>query len=137
MTINPTHPSRATRWRPRPASAVGVPTGARRKGRWERHSKPVQQAGCAMVDVLAAEEGASLGTSRWSRSRDCRRRPTLGCCWPSCCYRSCRSHCFCVSLPLTLTLAFPATADNALLQWAQSRTWRPVPGLLSCPARSP
>jgi hypothetical protein len=43
---------------------------------------PVQQAGLAAVDVLTVEEGASLATLRWCRSRDYRRRAMLGCCCP-------------------------------------------------------
>jgi hypothetical protein len=80
MTIDPTHMSRATRQGPWPAAgAVEALVGARRRGRREPRSTPVQQAECAAVDVpVAAVEDASLATSRWCQSRDCRRRVTPG-----------------------------------------------------------
>jgi hypothetical protein len=94
MIADPTHPSRATRQGPRlAAGAVEAPARARRMGRREHRSTSVQQAGNAAVDASAtAMEDASLATSRWCRSRDCRRRATLGC---PCCY--CRSHRSCCS----------------------------------------
>jgi hypothetical protein len=54
----------------------------------------VHQAGRAIVGAPAAEEGASLATPRWCRSRDCRRRAMSGCCYP--CYY-CRSRQSCYS----------------------------------------
>jgi hypothetical protein len=117
------------------------------------------KSGCYM-DTPAAEEGASLATSRWCRSRDCRRRATSGALLPL----------LLLVEPLFLTfhlpllLPFPsllgwgqegewqledsvvrtevgvvdvATAEDALLLRVWSRTRRPVPGPSSCPSRSP
>jgi hypothetical protein len=132
----------------------------RRKGRQGCHSMPMQQAGRVAVDVSAAEEGASLATSRWCRSRDCRRRVTSGCCCPWYC---CRSHCSCLSPSLSPypcrccwgwgqkgerpseDMSVPAVvgvekvdaAEDVLLLRVRSRTRRPVPRPSSCPARSP
>jgi hypothetical protein len=80
MTVDPTRPSRATKQGPRPAAgAVEAPARARRRGHREPGSTPVQQVGHAAVDVPAvAAEDTSLTTSRWCRSRDCRRRATSG-----------------------------------------------------------
>ena len=62
MTVDPTCPSRATRQGPRPAAgAVEAPARARRRGRREPHSTPVQQVGRVAVDApSAAAEDASL-----------------------------------------------------------------------------
>jgi hypothetical protein len=158
MTVDPTHPSRVTKQGPRPAAgAVEAPARARRRGRREPRSTPVQQVGHAAVDAPAvAAEDASLATSRWCWSRDCRRRSTSGrlCCCCRCC---CRSRCSCLSPspcpfpcrrcwcwgqegegPLE-DMAVPAAAgvEGALLLRARSRTRRPVPGPPSGPARSP
>jgi hypothetical protein len=169
MTVDPTRPSSATKQGPRPAAgAVEAPTRARRRGRREPHSTPVQQVGHAAMDAPAvAAEDASLATLRWCRSRDCRRRATSGrlCCCCRCCCRSRRSRCSCLSpspcpfpclcrrcwcwgqegegppedmaVPTTVGVEAAAAEEGALLLRARSRTRRPVPGLPSCPARSP
>jgi hypothetical protein len=165
MTVDPTRPSRATKQGPRPAAGA---VEARRRGRQEPHSTPVQQVGHAAVDASAvAVEDASLATSRWCRSRDCRRRATSGrlCCCCHCCCRSRRSRCSCLSpsscpfpclcrrcwcwgqegegppedmvVPTTAGVEAAAVAEGALLLRARSRTRRPVPGPPSGPARSP
>jgi hypothetical protein len=86
---------------PQPAAGVvEALTRARRRGHREPHSTSVQKGGSVVVDALAAAVvDASLATSRWCRSRDCRRRATAGhpCC---CCHCCCRSHwslCSCLS----------------------------------------
>jgi hypothetical protein len=167
MTVDPTRPSRATKQGPRPAAgAVEVPAKARRRGRREPRSTPVQQVGHAAVDASAVvAEDASLATSRWCRSRDCRRRATSGrlCCCCRCCCQSRRSRCSCLSpspfpclcrrcwcwgqegegppedmaVPTAAGVEAVAAAEGALLLRAWSRTRRPVPGPSSGPARSP
>jgi hypothetical protein len=112
----------------------------------------------------AATEDASLATSRWCRSSDCRRRdtPERPCYCHHCC---CQSRYSCFPLPLALTLAFAvvvgvggqegegppedtvvpavvgakvvAEEEDALHLRARSRTRRPVPRPPSGPARSP
>jgi hypothetical protein len=166
MTVDPTLPSRATKQGPRPtAGAVEAPARARRRGRQEPHSTPVQQVGHAAVDASAvAAEDASLATSRWCRSRDCRRRATSGrlCCCCRCCCRSRRSHYSCLSpsscpfpclchrcwcwgqegegppedmaVPAMAGMEAAAAAESALLLRARSRTRRPVPRPPSGPA---
>jgi hypothetical protein len=82
-------PSRATKqelWLA--AGAVEEPVGLRRRDHQEPRSTLVQRAGRAVVDALAAAaEDASLATSRWCLSRDCRRRATLG--RPCYCHHCC------------------------------------------------
>jgi hypothetical protein len=137
---------------------------AQRRGRWEHRSTPVQQAGHPAVDAPAATlENLSLATSRWCRSRDCRRWATLGC--PCCCCRSRQSRCPCLSLspcpypclchhcwgwgqegegspedmvvPAAVGVEATIAMEGVLLLRARSRTWRSVPGSPSGPARSP
>jgi hypothetical protein len=154
MTVDPTCPSRATKQGSRPAAgAVEAPARARRRGRREPCSTPVQQVGHSAVDAPAvAVEDASLATSRWCRSRDCRRRATSGrlC---SCCRCCCRSHrsrwsclspspcpfpclcrrCWCwglegegppedMAVPTVAGVEAAAAAEGALLLRARSRT---------------
>jgi hypothetical protein len=169
MTVDPTRPSRVTRlglWSA--ASEVQAPARVLRRGHREHRSTSVQQVGHPVVDVSAAvAEDASLATSRWCRSRDCRRRATLGCpcCCCRCCCRSHWSHCSYLSLfpcpypclcrrcwgwaqegegPLedmvvdvVVGTEAAAAMEGALLLRAQSRTWRPVPRPLSGPAQPP
>jgi hypothetical protein len=80
MTADPTHPSRVTKQEScLDASAMKELVGAQRRDRREPHSMPVQRAGCVVVDAPATTvEDASLVTSRWCKSRDCRRRATPG-----------------------------------------------------------
>jgi hypothetical protein len=163
MTVDPTRPSRTTRQGPRTAaSAVEAPARARRRGRREPRSTSVQQVGHVAVDVPSvATEDASLATSRWCRSRDCRRRAKPGhlCCCCCCCCRSHRSRCSCLSpspclcrccwgwgrrgapedmaVPSATGVEAAAAAEGALLLRARSRTRRPIPGPPSGPARSP
>jgi hypothetical protein len=167
MTVDPTRPSRATKQGPRPATGVvEAPARARRRGHREPRSTPVQQVGHAAVDAPAvAAEDASLTTSRWGRSRDCRRRATSGrlCCCCRCCCRSHRNRCSCLSpspcpclcrrcwcwgqegegppedmvVPTVAGVEAAAAAEGALLLRARSRTRRHVPGPPSGPARSP
>jgi hypothetical protein len=93
MTVDPTCPFRAIRQGSRPAAgSVKALARVRRRGHQEPRGTLVQQAGCATVDAPAvAVEDASLATSRWCRSRNCRRRvmPRRPYC---CCYCYCRSH---------------------------------------------
>jgi hypothetical protein len=56
----------------------------------------VQQAVRATVDTPTTKECASLTTSRWCWSRDCRRRVTPGCCCSCYCCQSCLCHCYCL-----------------------------------------
>jgi hypothetical protein len=165
MTVDPTRPSRVTKQVSRPAAgAVEAPARARRRGHREPRGTPVQQVGYAAVDALAvAAEDASLATSRWCRSRDCRRRATSGrlccCCWsrrsrcsclfPSPCPFPCLCHrCWCwgqegegppedMVVPAAAGVEAAAATEGALLLRARSRTRRPIPGLPSGPARSP
>jgi hypothetical protein len=141
MTIDSTHPSRATRQGLWPAAgAVEAPGRVRRRGRRDPRST----------------SDASLATSRWCPSRDCRRRATLECpyCCCRCCCRSRQSRCSFLSLSLSLCLCrhcwglgqegegppegmvvpavvgaeAAAVMEGTLLLRAQSRTWRPIPG---------
>jgi hypothetical protein len=164
MTVDPTCPSRATRQGSRPtADVVEAPARARRRGHREHRSTPVQQAGRAVVDApAAATKDASLATSRWCQSRDCRRRATPGC--PCCCCWSRRSRYSCISpspclcrhcwgwgwgqegegegppadtaVPTVVGAEAAAAAEGSLLIRARSRTRRPVHGAPSGPARS-
>jgi hypothetical protein len=122
----------------------------------------VQQAGRAAVNAPAATaEDASLSTSRWCQSRDCRRRDTPGCpcyCCRFCCqsHRSRCSYLYPSSCPYhrlsrrcwkqegegppedttvhaTVGAEAAATMKGALLLRAR----RPVPELPSGPAQSP
>jgi hypothetical protein len=167
MTADPMCPSRETRKVMRPAAgAVELQVGAQRRDHWEPCIMPVQRVGHAMVDgPAAAAEYASLATSRWCWSRDCRRRATSGhpCCCCRCCCRSHRSCCSCLSLspcpclchrcwgwghegegapdnmavPTAVGTEAVAIVEGALHLRAQSRTQRPVLGPLSGPAQSP
>jgi hypothetical protein len=160
MTVDPTRPSRTTRQGSWPAtSAVVALVRARRRGHREPCSTPVQQAGRAAVDAsTAATEDTSLATSRWRRSRDCRRKATSE---HSCC--CCQSHCSFLSpypypclchrcwgwgqegegppedmtVPAAVGVEAAAAAKGALLLRSWTRTWRSVPGPPSGPARSP
>jgi hypothetical protein len=137
-----------------------APARARRRGHQEHRSTSVQQARRVAVDVsVAVAEDASLATSRWCRSRDCR-RATSGC--PCCCCRCCcRSRCSCLSpstcpypclyrrcwgwrkegeepsedttVPTVVGVEAAAAMEGALLLRAR----RPVPGPPSGSARSP
>jgi hypothetical protein len=86
MTIDPMCPSRETRKVARStAGVVESSAGVRRRDHREPRSILVLQVGHAVVDAPAAAiEDVSLATSRLCRSRDCRRRATLG--HPCCCY---------------------------------------------------
>jgi hypothetical protein len=93
MTTDPTRPSKTTKQESRlAAGVVEEPVGARRRDRREPCCMTVQRARRVVVDApAAAVEDASLAISRCCRSRDCRRRATLGCpYYRHCC---CRSHC--------------------------------------------
>jgi hypothetical protein len=161
------HLSRATRqgsWLA--ASAVEVPSSARRRGHWEPRSMSMQQAGCVVVGAsVAAMEDASLATSRWCQSIDCRRRarPRRPYC---CCHYWCRSHwswCSCLSpspypylchrcwgwgqegegspedtmVPAVVDAEAATAVEGTFHLRAPSRTWRTVPRPPSGPTRSP
>jgi hypothetical protein len=129
MTVDPTCPSRATRQGSWPAAgAVETPVRARRRGHREPHSTPVQQVGCAAVDASsAAVEDASLATSRWCRSRDCRRRAKPGrlCCCCAVVAGAVGAVVLAFPLPRALTLAFAAIVGvGGRRGRGHLRTWR-------------
>jgi hypothetical protein len=137
---------------------VEAPIRVRRKDHRERCSTSMQQVGHAMMNApTAAAEDASLATSRWCRSRDCRRRTTAGC--PCCCCQNCCSclspsscpyPCLCrcywgwgqegegplqdMAVPAAVGAEAAATVEDALLLRARNRMRRPVHRPSSCPA---